>query len=409
MRVIVSTEVQDNFNNYVVVDSLEKCLQLTGVDVLVIHKVKDDTFKAGVAISQLHKSGVKTFIYIAEDPIAIIRMAIRGVGGYYYEDEFYLEDEDELNALLDEINGTDGTGTELATTSTAIISDFIQAFARGDEKIKAPVYLQQVDQACTELCNITQKQEIQIKTMGSSAIEVFERASNIIKSMDDQRKLIEKQLDELANSQTAVAQSKPSLDNAVNAFSPFHYNSSAKVLLVRELSPCRYLTSFLLAYTQYIKYTLNKRVKLIFIVQRGAGVLSKYNNYPKITEQPTAYDNTLYGADIVVTNCPKRDVMKKLTSTGMDMYIIVDRLYGVKDIVTGRCTKVNAVSGFSDLARYNVKADTCIFPITSVKGEFFCIPSIKGFPTDVDARYMAYGKVCEEGYKKLDKLSGIVK
>lgn len=409
MRVVVSTEIEDNFNNYVVVDSLDKCLQLKGVDIIILHKLKDDGFNAGVAISQLHKEGVSTFIYIAEDPVAVIRMAIKGVGGYYYEDEFYLEDEDELNALIDEINNTSDTGTELATTSASIVSSFIQAFARGDEKIKAPVYLQQVNQAVNELCTITHQQEIQISTMGNSAIEIFERASSIIKNMDEQRRIIEKQLDEIANSQAVVTSSKPTLDNSVNAFSPFHYNSSAKVLLIRELSPCRYLTSFVLAYAQYIRYTLNKRVKLIFVVQRGAGVLSKYNNFPKITEQPTAYDNTLYSSDIVVTNCPKRDVMKKLTSTGMDIYIVVDRLYGIKDIVTGRCTKVNAVSGFSDLARYNVKADTCIFPITSVKGEFFCIPSIKGFPSDVDARYMAYGKVCEEGYKKLDKLSGIVK
>lgn len=408
MKVIVSTDIEDVFSQFVVVESFIKVRELKGVTTLIIHKYNETDFDAGVFVSNFHKSGINQFVYINENPSVTLRMVLKGVNGYFFEDEFYLEDEEELLSLLDELGMSDNEETSLAVSSLNIVNDFIQSFARGEERIKAPLYLEQVTQAVNELNELTHQQELQINAMGTSAIEVFEKASSIIKNMDTQRKLIEQQLKELEDSQATSFSSKPSFGNNIIFFSPCKYMGNAKVLLIRELSPCRYLTSFTLGYLHHLHYEMNKRVKLIFVHTKGAGVSAKYSDFTLIT-QDSANMSSLYDSEIIATNNPKREVMRDLLAKPNDVFIVVDRLYGSQDILTGRVTKVNAVSGRSDLQRFKVRPEDCIFSVTSQPNELFTISTIKNFPTEVDARYASYTQVNGDKYKKLDTKLGLIR
>lgn len=406
MRVILSKNVPDIFNQFVVVDSFKKVKELEGVDTLIIHTFVESDFDAGVFIPEFRKNGVNCFVYINNNPSTTLRMIISGLKGHFFDDEFYLESEEELLCLLDDIKDMhqDNEGAEttsLAVPSLNVVSDFIQSFARGEERIKAPLYLEQVRGAINELSVITHQQELQINAMGCSAIDVFEKASTIIKSMDTQRKIIEKQLAELEATAT-TSTNRSVLGNGVFFFPPFRYIGTSKVLLIRELSPCRFLTSFVYGYVHYLHFILNKRVKLIFIHQKGAGVAQKYMECTSIT-QDSVNVSSLYDADVVATNTPKKEVMRDLLGKQEDIFVVVDRLYGSQDIVTGKVIKVNAISGYSDVNRYKLKIGDCIFSTTGFKGELFHIPLIKGFPTDRDARLASYKQVNEASYKLLDE------
>ena len=50
MKVIVSTELDDNFTKFVLVDSFKKVKELQGVTTLIIHKYKESDFDAGVFV-----------------------------------------------------------------------------------------------------------------------------------------------------------------------------------------------------------------------------------------------------------------------------------------------------------------------------------------------------------------------
>lgn len=406
MKVIISTEIPDNFTNFVVVDSFKRVQELSGVTTLVIHKYIESDFDAGVFISSFHKSGINQFVLLNENPSSTIRMVLKGVNGSYFEDEFYLEDEEELLSLLDDLGMNDTVSTELAAPALDVVSDFIQSFARGEERIKAPLYLERVTQAVNELSEITHQQELQISTMGASAIEVFERASSIIKNMDTQRKLIEKQLQELEENQVTTTTTKASFGNNIMFFAPYKYIGNAKVLLIREYAPSRYLTSFCLGYAHYLHYQMNKRVKLIFVHQKGAGVSAKYNDFPMITQESMSI-GSLYDAEIVATNNPKKEVMKELLSKQNDIYIVVDRLYGSQDIVSGRIARVNVASSRSDVQRYKLKPEETIFSVTAQPKQLFCLQTIKQFPNEADARYAAYSMMMENNYKLLNGKLGI--
>ena len=401
MKVIISTELEDKYNNYIVVRDFKAVRNLKGVTVLILHKVEGlSDFDAGVFISNFYKDGIKSFVYINSNPSKV-------VGGTTYEDEFYFDDEDELTALLDDL-GLDTSMNSLVLSSTQIVKDFIGAFSRGEERIQAPVYLEQVNQAVNELSELTHKQELQISEMGVSAIEVFERASSIIVSMNDQKKILEKQLEEFEESQALKQMSKQSnaFSSAIMFFPSFKYVGTSKVLNVRELSPCRYLTSFLLAYTHHIHFNLNKRVKFIIVHQKGKGIADKYSEFTAITQESMGI-SSLYDNEIIATNNPKKDVMQKLTHLDDDVIIVLDRLYSATDIITGRVVKVNAVSGFSDINRYKVKPDTCIFPITSQPNELFNIPLIKNYPKEIDMQYAVYTQTCKNQFDILDGMLGL--
>ena len=409
MKVIVSTELDDNFTKFVVVDSFKKVKELQGVTTLIIHKYKESDFDAGVFVSQFHNNGIDQFIYISSSPSSTLQMVLKGVNGYYYEDEFYFEDEEELSTLLEDLGMEDeDENTSLATSALNVVNDFVSSFAKGDERIKAPLYLENVTSAVNELSLLTHQQELQLNTMGASALEVFEKASAIIRNMDAQNKNIEKKLEELENQQNNSFSSKPAFGNSIMFFSPYKYIGNSKILLIREYAPCRYLTSFVMGYLHHLHYVLNRRPKLIFVHQKGAGVSAKYADFTSITQESMNM-SSLYDNEIIATNNPKKEVMKDLLTKQNDVIIVVDRLYGNQDIVSGRVTKINAVGSRSDIARYKVRPEDTIFSITRQPKELFTLPTIKNFPTEIDARYAAYTQVLGDKYKILDNKLGLTR
>ena len=409
MKVIVSTELDDNFTKFVVVDSFKKVKELQGVTTLIIHKYKESDFDAGVFVSQFHNNGIDQFIYISSSPSSTLQMVLKGVNGYYYEDEFYFEDEEELSTLLEDLGMEDeDENTSLATSALNVVNDFVSSFAKGDERIKAPLYLENVTSAVNELSLLTHQQELQLNTMGASALEVFEKASAIIRNMDAQNKNIEKKLEELENQQSNSFSSKPAFGNSIMFFSPYKYIGNSKILLIREYAPCRYLTSFVMGYLHHLHYVLNRRPKLIFVHQKGAGVSAKYADFTSITQESMGM-SSLYDNEIIATNNPKKEVMKDLLTKQNDVIIVVDRLYGNQDIVSGRVTKINAVGSRSDIARYKVRSEDTIFSITRQPKELFTLPTIKNFPTEIDARYAAYTQVLGSKYEILDNKLGLTR
>lgn len=406
MKIIISETLKDRFHEFVVVDSLKKALELNGVTVVIIHTFKESEFDAGTLIPKLREKGAELFVYINENPSTTIRLLISGLKGYYYADEFYFSDEEELVALIEDIEGEQSVSnkeeTSLAAPSLDIVTDFIEAFARGEERIKTPLYLERVTSAVNELSILTHQQELQITAMGASALDVFEKVSSIISNMDTQRKLIEKKLDELEQAQNnqGVA-SRPAFGNSITYFTPYNHLGN-KLCIFREFSPTRYLTSFILAYAHYLRYFKNKRVKVIFIVQRGYTIFKKYDEFTCITQE-SMHMETLYDAEIVVTNNPKKEVMKKLCTKPADVILVVDRLYGNQAIVSGRVNQVNVASSMGDMKRFDLKPEETIFSVTSPPNCLFTIPTIKNFPTGADARMAALRQVLEKYFKKLDE------
>lgn len=403
MRVIISKSLQDNFTQFQVVDTFKKVRQLDQVSVLVIHEFSEPDLDIGIFISEFVQKGIDKIVYISEHPRPILCMLLNGINGVVIRDEFYLDDETELISLIDEVTeSSEADETSIVASSLGVVQDFMSAFARGDERIQAPIYLERVNSALNELAEINKNNANQLCQLSQGTLAVFERASTIIRSMDEQNKLLSNKLNEVEALTMQSLTPKTSLGGNVMFFPSFKYMGNARVLVVREYSPCRYLTSFLLGYTSHVHYELNKRVKLVFVHAKMHGVSAKYQDFTNITQESMAMAS-LYDSEIVATNNPKKEVMSDLLSRQNDVVIVLDRLYGSQAIVTGRVVQVNACGSRSDIQRYKLTAADTIFSVTSQPQQLFSIPTIKNFPTDSDARYAVYSKTFSDRYAILDK------
>ena len=406
LRVIVSKTLDDKFKNFTVVREFKhvKSLDMDKISVLIIYDFPGTDFDAGVFISDFYKAGIKTFVYISKDPNVTVKMAINGVSGFVFDDDFYFDDEEELEDLIDSLGIEEDES--LADTSAAIVGDFIQSFARGDEKIKAPLYLEQVTEAVNELSKSVNQKDYQIAVMGESAIDIFSRASDIIRTMSANKTKLETQLKDLQRIQSSANNIKPTFNNNVQFFPQVQYMRTPKLLLIREYTPCRYLTSFLLMYNQYVHYRLNKRTKFVILYKNCFCESRRYRDeFAKISNETYKMDS-LYDKELIAINAPKKEVMNKLFDKQIDLFIVLDRMYENEDMISGRIKKLNAVSGIGDTAVFNIKPEQTIMSITDEENSFCVLKSLANYPKDFDAQVTVYFQSYQNFFKKMDKFIG---
>lgn len=411
MNVIVSNKLKDGYEKYKVVTSLKEVSKIKGIECLILHSFSEEDFEVGLFLSDMAKQGVKKFAYISFKISLIIKMVIGGLDGLIEDADFYYESEDDLDALLDEFFSSEESDLDFKATSEIIV-DFVKGFVNNDDRVKTPVYLEQVNNAVNELVVTNTANELAIKDMGKATVETFKKVSKSISAITEQYHDLEEKLYSLDASAEAIAKQPryeaPSNSNAVWAYPTYQYLGSSKILYVREYSPCRYLTSWVLAYANYVNFQLQKKCKVVFIYGRGAGIARKYaKGFTNITSE-SENNEALYENQLIATNVPKKPVMDALTHTGEALIIIVDRLYGGDSIISGqRITKLSALSGVSDIKRYNVPLDEAIFPVISVQNSFCTIKHIVNYPLDERTRKSKYFEIMKDSFAKLDKKLGL--
>lgn len=411
MNVILSNRLKDGYDKYKVVTSLKEVGKIEDIDCLVLHSFSEEDFEVGMFLSSLAKSGIKKFAYISSNVSLIIKMVVGGLEGLVEDADFYFESEEDLDEVLDGFFSNEDTGSDLKATSE-IIADFIKGFVNNDDRVKTPVYLEQVNNAVNELVVTSTASELAIKDMSRATVETFKKVSKSISAITEQYKDLEEKLYSLDASAEALAKQPryevQSNANAVWSYPTYQYMGSSKILYIREYSPCRYLTSFVLAYANYVNFNLQKKCKVVFIYGRGAGIARKYSKgFTNITSE-SENNESLYDNKLIATNVPKKPVMDSLTHTGEALIIIVDRLYGGDSIVSGqRITKLSAVSGVSDITRYSLALDEAVFPIISVPDSFCTIKHINSYPKDDRTRKSKYFETMKDSFAKLDQKLGI--
>ena len=418
MRVIVSTELEDNYTQYKVVRSFTEVRELKDdIDILIIHSFNETEFVVGVFLSEFYEdSNIKQYICIANNIPTTIRVLLKSVNGLCYDDEFYFEDEDELNAIIEE--QTESTAIAPTEAPLNIIKDFMQGFVRGEARINTPVVMKRTQAAIQELQNLTDKQHHDLIVYSQNASDIFREASELIRKIDGQKNELLDKIEDLEKSvTTANMGTAPSVfSSEINIFNPHKYAKTIPPLvLVRELTPCRYLTSFLLSYAHYLHFEKNRRVKLIFVVQKSHGVYTKYSDFVEIT-QDNYHMKSLYDNETVFVSYPTKEVMRDLLDKPADIIFVVDRLYGKTDIVDGKVYTVYAASSVRDAERFNKDVSKLIIPIEQNKDVLLTLPTIKGYPENIDARFAAYAKVFHDvtsdktpdKYNELDVRFGMI-
>ena len=410
MKIVVTNNEELSFVGYEVVKSLHDLQSftkdITELDALVLNRFDDTDFNAGIYLTQLwKKTKVKVILYINENPSDTIRLLLKGVNGFYYEDSFYLEDEDELNVLVEECTEIEeDTGLMVVNSAIEVVETFIEDFAAGDSKVNTPIYLDNVRSAITQLAEITHQDKQDLANMSISLEQTFASAIDTLEKMKLNRKQLQDQLKTLENSQ--LSGGGKGLSNSMTFFPQHKYIGVTKLVFIKEYVPCLYLTSFILGFADYLHANFNKRVKTVIITQKGANIQTRYNNYTFITQESMGV-SALYDKDVLIVNEPKKEVLKEIFSKQVDVFLVIDRLYNQDDIVCGQISRVCAAVGKRAQETFGFQDNSCIYPIDLYENELLHIPKFKQYPTELDARKAAYSNNMGDIFKKLMQKTGI--
>lgn len=408
MKVILSSTLGINFVSYKVVTSIAELVtgaesnspEYDNLEGVILHKTEETDTEIGLGISKLNKLGIKTMGYINCNPSIILKCSIKAIGGIVLEDEMFISDEASLDMLFNSASIGDLVATDSADRSLEIVADFVTAFMNKESRVNTEFYLRSVKNAVDELSKQTKKSESDIKTISLSAVEVFKEVSVMLTEM-------QKQSLELSNNLSMLGglSAQKYTGVSIGMFPTYQYVGGAKVLCVREVSPCRFLTSFMIAYANYLKNSCNKRTKVVIVHQKSFCMSTRYSEFTRVMNSSS--DDSLFNADIVVTDSPKKDVLRKLLSTGSDIVIVIDRLYG-DPIVSGRVETVYAVSGESDVSKFHLNGKKVIFTYKSTPSSFLHIPYISSYGQKSEVRAGKYYQACKDSsFKSLNTLLGV--
>lgn len=405
MRVIVSCD-DLNLQDYTVVQSYKELLNWKASDIecIILHSSVEDDANTVLNLSSLQTHGVKTVAYISKSPSQIIKCCIQAIGGICVEDDFYLEDVEELNYLVEQINLSDEENTKVDTidTSVVVISDFLKAFINHDARLDTPIYLDTVNRAVQNISEQNQLVSKQVKQVGESAIDIFSNLSETLNTMRDSSNIAKKKLDELESQLTQHASQAKFGFQQVFLFPPVNYFGVATVLSICEVSPCRFLTSFLLAYREYLHTKFNKRAKFILLHQKNRRSSMKYKDKFTYIGTETMHKDALLKEPVIVTDTPKEEIMKLLLHQNDEVIIVLDRMYN-DPIMKGKVKTLYAINGESDINRFKLKPTSVIASDNPNQQLFMSIPYIESFDTSGSSSLSCYYNMCRDLFNKLNK------
>lgn len=411
----------DNYKEFVVVDSFRE-LNERGLDkseCLIYHHCSSEIeLTIGIELEILSKKGMRKFMYICSKEtgvLASIRMFISSKQGIILEDEFYFENEDELKYLVTE--GWDDYAHSIVESHSdiSVISDFYKNCLQGNDGALSvnKFYLDRVGEA---ISNVSKEHKItlqQMQDMSNTASNLFGSAGHLIDSLVKSRdKLIDQvgQLeDTLSTMETQQSRSRMRND-MVSMYPTVSYTGANNILFIREVSPVYALTSFLLAYVNFMTNFMNKRVRIVFIHTKSSLMLKKYDgmiNGMTYIMSDNMQNDALFDRTYIHIDTPKKMILSKLMSRpSFDLTIIVDRFYSTK-LVSGRVHTLYAVSGAGDVRREGLRWNDCITSIRAPKSAFLSIPAIKHYSTLEAERYSDYARECKDLFYALSDFAEV--
>lgn len=425
MRAIVTTDAQilgKNYDGYIKVRSIKDLFDKPDVTEVVIHTTEEDAFQAGLNVSELNKQrNSLKIVYLNDSPQSMLQIIINGIGGTCVNDLFYLDSVEDLNTLFEEFAIVNPQEASIQG-NIGILQGFIEEFAKTNGDV-SQFYITRAQNALVQLKNDTNIQFQQVREVGGTALEVLGSANEYLSKMTEQHHMLQKQIEALEKTANSPRNTFGGGAAAAAFYPTVRLSTSAlamcKVLFIREYSHCRYLTSLLIAYRYYLQYCKNKRVKLVFAVPRGQGTASKYD-FATMIALESMRETSLYAGNILAVNVPQKSVIERIFGKdggNNDVIIFVDRLYSGSDIIQSdsmNFKRLCAISGKSDIKRYNLRVQNCIMTQVGMGNkEFCCIPHIKSFPTSEERRLSTYQQMCTRAdgatdiFLRLDKLLGV--
>lgn len=405
-NVIVDAKNRD-LDGFIQVNRIEDVSSIKGsIDYLIIGPVKSSQ-KYLTEITKLFDtpSRPKNLVYIAdnENVDSKLKTFVMGLKGYYFDDEFFLEDSNELSNLL---NSKEEVNSLVSLPGEEILKDFKKKFDRGEVENSTPQYLQVVSSALSSIVKEYSRKQNEVMQISQETIEIFKDINKVSESTNQELNELQEQLDSVM---------KQVENSSFGGITSFDYNmeknvtffprvavreGSKRVLKIKDIGHTKYLTSFLLGFVKYLYEVAYLKPKLVFIEDVNEASVEIYKNYTYITKDNFQRGELFSNREVLFVNHPTINVMNLLLAEDTkDIFIIVDRTSFYKNhLLKGNGVFVSANS-INVLRELKVPKD---LTISSSKGDVFMkLFEIEGYSDDITMRERQYLDKYRDSYEKL--------
>lgn len=377
----VITTKDINLGNVKVVRSVKDVVTVTKSS-FVVFESSDDLLEDAVSfLVGVVKRVLNThLVYIASNPVPLIEEVIKGLGSQSLRDDSYLDDLNSYSELIDYLEKGDTSLDEDEDISSeiSVLDSFVSEQVENLSPIQRNMVQDSYDKVVGTLDEMTSKDVLREQLVNFAHV-----SRERVVSLEQDLKLKEK---EVAN----LAPRGGGFLAGTNNYPVYNYSGSAKVLVVKEHSPCRYLTSFLYAFAERQEKVNNIKTKLIVVSSKNYMTELRYKGAFDEANPTTIVQSRgrLMTSTKVYTTTPTAAVMDFLMqSLGYDLYVILDRTDKKEECVAGRGIKtVHAVSNLNHMRALKLEVRNTIVNDLGVQGQLGVLAMINNIGTKNDER-----------------------
>lgn len=377
----VITTKDINLGNVKVVRSVKDVVTVTKSS-FVVFESSDDLLEDAVSfLVGVVKRVLNThLVYIASNPVPLIEEVIKGLGSQSLRDDSYLDDLNSYSELIDYLEKGDTSLDEDEDISSeiSVLDSFVSEQVENLSPIQRNMVQDSYDKVVGTLDEMTSKDVLREQLVNFAHV-----SRERVVSLEQDLKLKEK---EVAN----LAPRGGGFLAGTNNYPVYNYSGSAKVLVVKEHSPCRYLTSFLYAFAERQEKVNNIKTKLIVVSSKNYMTELRYKGAFDEANPTTIVQSRgrLMTSTKVYTTTPTAAVMDFLMqSLGYDLYVILDRTDKKEECVAGRGIKtVHAVSNLNHMRSLKLEVKNTIVNDLGVQGQLGVLAMINNIGTKNDER-----------------------
>lgn len=405
MNILVTNNMTE-YNGFIKVKTLKEAFEVVGnIECLIYHKSNESKESKVDYLTRMRDRVKKSFVYIRnKDYVDMsVQITVIGLGGKYFDDEFFLESSDELHRLIGSLEEVTAIA-ELGGIN--VLSDFFNRYLKNGSSGFNQAYLRVVKEAVSNMITEYKAKDLELLQLSETATEIFASSANIISKVETESERLKTMVASLEKAKEKIRYSVPVTSTPSVLFFPtVSYTKDRAIFRIKEIGICTYLMSFVMGYRLFLERIKYVRPKLVVLCQVGSQFETMYKDFNWITQQSQNIPNS-YEGSVVFTNFPTREVLfKLLDDTEYDTFIVLDRTKTSKNhLVNSKGGSVRyCVSAERLISENSIKASSC-FSLKKVKGSLFSIPFFEDYPAEYDQRERLYLRECSKQYEALYSL-----
>jgi hypothetical protein len=397
---ILTTRETKSFHGFERVRSVKDITKLTKKSYLIIESYDDKDFELALfLINSVMSLGIHQVAYVTDNPVQIIDELMKSINAYRAHLPESIETPENISALMRAMVDEDKSDDqETLVENLEVLTDFVNSKVEGEPKVKRRLITSSLQTIVSALDDTVFSDRLR-RQIQDMIVSFIMNTNNLQREISK----LEKEIVNLKASTMSGA-------NGISSFQQYTYVGNARVLLIKEHTPTRYLTSFLISFINYLSDVASVKSKLIIIDNNNDNLDIRYEGIKKADFETIRKEvATLTLSPVVYTATPNKSVLDTLfESVGVELFVVLDRTQKSINAVTGRSIKVaNAVSSKSKMRKLNLNANETIVNDQADVSQLGMISLVESYPKMEDARILTLQQAFSNVMKNLAEYSGV--